>query len=107
MVSPSLTPVSTRTGAGARAVAVGVARKLTCAGHFSTDSVPVAGRKLASGFSAQMRASIAWPRILRSACVAGSGSPEATRSCHSTRSCPLMASVTGCSTCRRVFISMK
>ena len=38
--------------------------------------------------------------------VSGRGSPEATRSCHSTRSRPVIASVTGCSTCRRVFISM-
>ena len=37
----------------------------------------------------------------------GSGSPAATRSCHSTRSSPSTASVTGCSTWRRVFISMK
>jgi hypothetical protein len=37
----------------------------------------------------------------------GSGSPAATRSCHSTRSRPVIASVTGCSTCSRVFISMK
>ena len=29
----------------------------------------------------------------------GSGCPAATRSCHSTRSCPVTASVTGCSTC--------
>ncbi len=36
----------------------------------------------------------------------GSGSPAATRSCHSTRSTPVIASVTGCSTCSRVFISM-
>ena len=35
------------------------------------------------------------------------GSPAATRSCHSTRSSPVIISVTGCSTCRRVFISMK
>jgi hypothetical protein len=34
------------------------------------------------------------------------GSPEATRSCHSTRSRPVTISVTGCSTCSRVFISM-
>ena len=40
-------------------------------------------------------------------CVSGSGSPAATRSCHSTRSRPVIASVTGCSTCSRVFISMK
>ena len=37
----------------------------------------------------------------------GSGSPAATRSCHSTRSRPVIISVTGCSTCSRVFISMK
>ena len=42
-----------------------------------------------------------------SACASGSGSPRATRSCHSTRSSPVMASVTGCSTCSRVFISRK
>ena len=34
-------------------------------------------------------------------------SPAATRSCHSTRSRPLIISVTGCSTWSRVFISMK
>ena len=34
-------------------------------------------------------------------------SPAATRSCHSTRSSPVTISVTGCSTCRRVLISMK
>ena len=39
-------------------------------------------------------------------CVSGSGSPAATRNCHSTRSSPVIASVTGCSTCSRVFISM-
>ena len=37
----------------------------------------------------------------------GSGSPAATRSCHSTRSSPVTISVTGCSTWSRVFISMK
>jgi len=37
----------------------------------------------------------------------GSLPPAATTSCHSTRSWPVIASVTGCSTCRRVFISMK
>jgi hypothetical protein len=50
---------------------------------------------------------MAWPVIFRSPCAAGSGSPEATRNCHSTRSTPVIASVTGCSTCSRVFISMK
>ncbi|CFS25423.1 Uncharacterised protein [Mycobacterium tuberculosis] len=34
-------------------------------------------------------------------------SPAPTRNCHSTRSNPVIASVTGCSTCSRVFISMK
>ena len=37
----------------------------------------------------------------------GSFSPAATRSCRSTRSSPVTISVTGCSTCSRVFISMK
>ena len=37
----------------------------------------------------------------------GSGLPSATASCQATRSWPVMASVTGCSTCNRVFISMK
>ncbi len=47
-------------------------------------------------------------RAARSAsCASGSGSPAATRSCHSTRSRPVTISVTGCSTCSRVFISMK
>ena len=32
--------------------------------------------------------------------------PAATRNCSSTRSSPVIASVTGCSTCSRVFISM-
>ena len=81
--------------------------KLTCAGQRATCIVPVAGRKLASGFSAQMRASMAWPRIVSSCCASGSGWPAATRNCHSTRSSPVIASVTGCSTCSRVFISMK
>ena len=35
----------------------------------------------------------------------GSGAPSATRSCRATRSSPVISSVTGCSTCRRVFIS--
>ena len=39
--------------------------------------------------------------------AAVSSSPAATRSCHSTRSSPYTSSVTGCSTWRRVFISMK
>ena len=50
---------------------------------------------------------MAWPDMRIWPCVSGSFSPEATRSCHSTRSRPVIDSVTGCSTCRRVFISMK
>jgi hypothetical protein len=40
-------------------------------------------------------------------CVKGSFSPAATRIISSTRSRPVMHSVTGCSTCSRVFISRK
>ena len=39
--------------------------------------------------------------------AAAGASPRATRICHSTRSRPVIASVTGCSTCRRVFISIR
>ena len=39
--------------------------------------------------------------------AANSGAPSATRSCSRTRSTPVTSSVTGCSTWRRVFISMK
>ena len=53
-----------------------------------------------------MRASKAWPSSAISSCVFGSFSPDATRNCHSTRSMPVTISVTGCSTCSRVFISM-
>ena len=49
---------------------------------------------------------MAQPFIGMSAWASGMGSPDATRSCHSTRSTPVMDSVTGCSTCSRVFISM-
>ena len=45
-------------------------------------------------------------RAAPASCVSGSVSPAATRNCHSTRSRPVIASVTGCSTCSRVFISM-
>src|SRR6188508_1603946 len=50
---------------------------------------------------------MAWPLSLISSCASGSFSPNATLNCHSTRSTPVISSVTGCSTCRRVFISMK
>ena len=44
--------------------------------------------------------------MLSCSCASGSASCAATLSCHSTRSCPVMASLTGCSTCSRVFISL-
>ena len=49
------------------------------------------------------------PRVPAStdSCVNDSGSPAATRSCSATRSSPVTSSVTGCSTCSRVFISRK
>lgn len=50
---------------------------------------------------------IAWPLIRRSSWRNESGSPSATRICSRTISSPAISSVTGCSTCRRVFISMK
>ena len=90
IASPGRTPVSIRAPSGKR----------------RWDRRPVAGRKPAGTSSAYSRASNAWPVIAMSCCCRGSGSPLATRSCHSTRSIPVIASVTGCSTCRRVFISM-
>ena len=51
--------------------------------------------------------SMAWPRCASAACVQGSGPPAATTICARTRSTPVTASVTGCSTCRRAFISRK
>ena len=68
---------------------------------------PVEGRKLRKGSSALMRHSMAQPSRLTSPWVSGSFSPAATRIISSTRSSPVMHSVTGCSTWRRVFISRK
>jgi hypothetical protein len=50
---------------------------------------------------------MAWPSKLISLWRTESPAPDATRNCSCTRSMPVIASVTGCSTCRRVFISMK
>ena len=47
------------------------------------------------------------PSKVSLSCVNPSGSPCATRICHSTRSSPVIHSVTGCSTWSRVFISRK
>ena len=67
---------------------------------------PGVGRKPRPGSSALMRNSIAWPM--------GSGTPSsvrrapcATRIIARTMSMPVVSSVTGCSTCRRVFTSRK
>ena len=51
------------------------------------------------GVPAPLRQTSSW--------LMGSGSPEATLTCHSTRSIPVTISVTGCSTWSRVFISRK
>ena len=57
--------------------------------------------------SAFTRHSMAWPRISIWRWVKGSFSPAATMICVFTMSTPVINSVTGCSTCTRVFISMK
>ena len=70
-------------------------------------AVPPAAGNSARGSSAQIRTSMAWPRCASAACVHGSRPPAATSSCARTRSTPVTASVIGCSTCRRAFISRK
>ena len=68
--------------------------------------VPGAGAKPRAGSSAFSRISSAWPR--RGARpVRASRSPAAIRSCSRTMSTPVTSSLTGCSTCRRAFSSMK
>jgi hypothetical protein len=54
-----------------------------------------------------MRLSTAQPSALMSLWRSASFSPAATRIICSTRSMPVTSSVTGCSTCSRVFISRK
>ena len=63
----------------------------------------VTGSQPAAGSSAYRRASTAAPRP--GGAAGGSRPPAATSSCSSTRSSPVVHSVTGCSTCSRVFIS--
>ena len=77
------------------------------AGTFQCSTRPACGAKPLNASSAHSRASIAWPCQRICSCCSGKGSPRAMRNCHSTRSSPVMASVTGCSTCSRVFISRK
>src|SRR5678815_4939209 len=59
------------------------------------------------GSSALIRHSIAWPRRVTSRWRKRSFCPAAMRICSCTMSMPVIISVTGCSTCTRVFISMK
>jgi hypothetical protein len=100
MASPSRTPVSTRGHGVAREGHVfGPAQHLQRAGGGQEVGIGVLGAD--ARLDGMAGASVSC------SCVSGSGSPAATRSCHSTRSRPVMASVTGCSTCSRVFISMK
>src|SRR6266705_1425604 len=54
-----------------------------------------------------MRLSTAQPASFTSCCLIASGSRAATRIICSTISIPVTSSVTGCSTCSRVFISRK
>ena len=67
---------------------------------------PGAGRNPRPASSPLMRNSIECPRGTGSAVIA-SFSPLAMRNCSRTRSIPEVSSVTGCSTCRRVFTSRK
>ena len=79
-------------------------------GRAARDSSP-AGRSTAGscGTDPRHRAAPRPPsrRASRPFCWNGSFSPAATRIISSTRSRPVISSVTGCSTCRRVFISRK
>ena len=67
---------------------------------------PAWGRNPPNESSAYTRASIAWPWKY-APWLMGSSSPAAIQSWCSTRSTPVIASVTGCSTWSRVFISRK
>ncbi len=89
MLSPSLTPVSTRMPGPA--------------GNSSRTILPGEGAKSRSGSSALSRASMACPRSTGRSPV--SRLPEATWIWSLTRSVPVTYSVIGCSTCRRVFTS--
>src|SRR5665648_798937 len=90
-VSPSTTPLSTRTPGPA--------------GKRSRVIRPGDGRNPAETSSPLIRNSSECPRPATS--VYPSGSPAAIRSCSRTRSMPVTSSETGCSTCRRVLTSRK
>ena len=90
MTSPSSKPVSMR--------------KPGPPGKRSSSISPGAGAKSRSLSSALRRASMAWPTT--SGGSPSRRSPAASRSCSFTRSSPVVASVTGCSTWSRAFTSM-
>jgi hypothetical protein len=77
------------------------------AGGSHVVSVPVEGAKFASGSSAFTRHSMAWPVTQICSSLNDSGSPAASAICSFTRSTPVTASVTVCSTWIRAFTSMK
>ena len=64
---------------------------------------PGAGKKERPGSSPLIRNSMECPRITGS--VYPSSSPIAMRNCSRTKSIPVTSSLTGCSTCKRVFTS--
>ena len=75
------------------------------AGKTALVTVPGLGRNPAAGSSALIRHSIAWPRRQTSAWASRSPRPSAIAICSATRSSPVTASVTGCSTWMRAFTS--
>ena len=92
MTSPGATPVST--------LMPGPVGRARCSIR------PGAGAKSRSGSSAVSRASMACPKAGGSAePVSASVPPAAMCSCSLTMSTPVVASVTGCSTCNRVLTS--
>ena len=66
---------------------------------------PGAGKNERPGSSPLILNSIEWPRMTGSSNP--SDSPIAIRNCSRTKSIPLISSLTGCSTCKRVFTSKK
>ena len=89
MVSPPWNPASTRTPGP-----VGIAQSVIR---------PGAGRNDRPGSSPFILNSIECPRISGSS--KPSDSPSAILNCSRTRSSPVTSSLTGCSTCKRVFTS--
>ena len=89
MVSPFLNPASTRTPGPV--------------GKFHFVIRPGAGRNERPGSSPLIRNSSEWPRIIGSS--KRRLSPIAIRNCSRTKSIPVTSSLTGCSTCKRVFTS--